>query len=331
MIQHIAPEALPDYVKSAGIDDLGVSADVPPNGFAYRLHGNPLLPCHNKAAAFVSRLYFELQRDQVDSTTARQIDAKLAGFERMFAIDPEEIKTAVNDLARVNAELPAQQQANKLACQYGMQPDSIPVETLIGAARELKTAGANNMLINDWSFDRPLLNASREVRKLANLYQCDRMAELANELGKVSPRRAVEFIPKLASLLADRLTIVKPYAMHDREVLSQGRETVRVGRSVGKSLTSHSKLAGVFGSSIPVNLQVQRILSQLPTVDHPAIRLCDHEIDPRRILPHLPKIASLTGMPLISDMLQLPVNGWEQMLDDAPVETKRTILDNVTL
>lgn len=287
MVLHADPETLPDYVKNATLDQLGLDTDLPPERYAYQQDGRVALPCHTKAACFLSRLYFETQRDELNSTQLRRCEAKLAAFEKLHAIEPAEIKAAVNSMEQASKQAASPQLlASQAAMAYGKDPNRYPASELVLAARELKTAGASNQFINDWAFDRPLKRAGQQIRLMANQFEDEQIAKLANRADHTPPRE----LPALMGELANELQRV-----------------------------THS------------NVATQRKLAELAYHDNLPIRLLDRDIDPRKLLPHLPKIAMLTELPLLREPLRIPRDDWETTLEAAGPAVHRQILDSLAV
>jgi len=288
MLQHTVDHAtLPDFVKEASLDQLGLESEIPTAAYAYRQGVKQALPCHNKSACFVSRLYFEAQRHELDSKLAADVEAKLAGFERMHDIDPELIAPAVNSIrASQLVPLSAAKMASTAAMTYAREPNRWTADQLVTVARELKTAGAENQFVSDWVFDRPLKNAGRQIRAIANQYANEKLAELANQAGNTPARQLPELMPKLAGLL--------------NAVLKSNQSTQR-------------KLAG------------------LEYLDDVPVRIGRFDVPVAKLLPHLPKIAALTNLPVVHQHIRIPTDRWEQVIEQSPPAMQQKILDHIQL
>lgn len=192
--------SLPQYVADAPLDQLGVDVEVPKASFASTADNT--LPCHTKAACFVSTLYFDSQRPGLDSKRASEIEAKLASFRKLHAIEDAEIDPARSLVqAAVAPEPTAQEQAYKLAALASRDANAIPAGDLIEASRELKTAGANAERVMQWCVDWPIADLPNHLQTIANNAKVAGFNEFADKMRAETSRKQVDMIPEAARLL----------------------------------------------------------------------------------------------------------------------------------
>lgn len=273
---------LPAYVANAPLDELGVDADnIPASGFAST--SDSTLPCHTKAACFVSRLYFEAQRPGLDSSLAEAVDAKLASFEVMHDIQQEELAKPIEAIKQASIQHnPPNMVHNRLQRLVNRSAEAVTPGEMIKACRELKKAGINSRMVNDWAFVAPMKSLQHHIEVLASNHESEKLASLATEMKTLTPRERQERLPEVADALF---------------------------------------------SELKMNQKVHKKLAEIPTQASYDLRLAGQEVPRDKVEPALTKVAELCKLPVFGELLQVPLPNWDQVVEQAPIDKQREILN----
>ena len=88
----------PDFVKNAAIDDILQPGELVSNAFADEV--NRKFACHTPAATWLSQLYFEEHKDQLQPAQRAHIENRLQKFAQLFGIENE--RTVVQEKVAMN-------------------------------------------------------------------------------------------------------------------------------------------------------------------------------------------------------------------------------------
>lgn len=195
---------LPGWVKEASMQDL--QQEVPAKLFAYQ---GKRFPCSTKLATFLSRLYFEIQRDDLNHTVQRDIDAKLSSFESQWGISQAEIDASIADI-QANLAVPGIQAVSQQLVNKVASGTVIPCGELVRACRELVDQGSENPVIHKYAMYEPLAGVPAFMRDLATRYGTEDDIAAAAKLSKLSHRqiqtKIAEFLDRFdAKLLTPKI------------------------------------------------------------------------------------------------------------------------------
>lgn len=152
------PDCVPEWVQHTQIDSFVCPPDEP---ITYLDSYGRRLPCHTKAAACVSAIYYLMQRGDLDADAQRRIDSKLAEVAKLYDIEAEvrcadqAIKTAAIRPA------PSKYAINNVV--NGEMVRLLPIDT----AAEVRTAAAQ---LRKYAASYPLVwrrKAASEILKAA--------------------------------------------------------------------------------------------------------------------------------------------------------------------
>ncbi len=202
--QTLKTASVPEYVLSAPLNELGVDQVIPDSAYAWHKGDNKFFPCHTKAASFMSRLYFDTQRPGMDSKQAEMIDANLTRLAAVHGIDPADFDEALQTIKQAQSP---QDTPDSLAKALNLltlrDKEAFKPGQLISAARELKQAGADSRLIDQWAFDQPLQNLNA-LQALAVTLKSPKLAAFAEELGTMPPREWSSKLPEIADAIYEK-------------------------------------------------------------------------------------------------------------------------------
>ncbi len=199
--QTLKTASVPDYVMSAHLDEFGVDQAIPDSAYAWQKGDRKYFPCHTKAACFMSRLYFDIQRPGVDSKQAELIDANLTHLAKVHGIDPSEMASSLEVIKQASIQQDSPDElAKALNLMVLRDKNAFQPSQLIGAARELKQAGAVGRVIDQWAFDAPLTNLNALTALAVNL-RSPKLAELISELEQLPPRAWSQRMPEVADAI----------------------------------------------------------------------------------------------------------------------------------
>lgn len=220
---------LPAYTD-VPLDQLGVGETISDSAFADQVART--LPCHTKAACFVSCLYFEAQKDGLDSSTRQRVSAKLASMKKLHDIADEEIEEALDPDYMDEEEKKAaiEKEANRLVTLARRDLNACDAGQLIAACRELKQAGASNSFIDDWTFSKPMKKLAYHVSAIAGGYFSPSQDEFFKKYAELTPAQQLERLPEAASKLNEtmdcktvhaKLASIPTQAQHDLRILDR--------------------------------------------------------------------------------------------------------------
>lgn len=160
-------ENVPEWIKSAAVTDLIPDEDTNAQFFA---DDKRELPCHTKAATFVSSLVF-LSNPTAYSISKNLINSKLAEFRRLHGVDEAELNSLFDEMNRSSLTITPEQQSQKLASLVMQNANQgLGMFELVQAARELRAQGVNDNFVQSWAFDRPRGNIKQAMLDIALEY-----------------------------------------------------------------------------------------------------------------------------------------------------------------
>ena len=194
MLAQFAGE-VPLWVKQASTESL--HEEVPQSLFAW----GKRLPCHSKLATFLSRLYFEIQRDELGEKEAQQIDAKLAGFELQWDIDPKDVASAVGDIRR-NKMIPTIEALGNALINKMAGGQALPLGDIVRACRQLCENGSTNPRIQKLAAYLPVKGFKQQIVDLVSAYGGEQSKTAATYLCSLSHKDAQDKFPELLDTIA---------------------------------------------------------------------------------------------------------------------------------
>ena len=284
-VLHLAQ--VPDYVRQATPADAGVAMNKKANFFADPI--DQRFPIHTKAACYLSRAYFEVQRDSLPETRQKSIESKLCQMEQMHKIAADTSRlTAVVEAERQNSpEAIDHRMSRKLASgAIRATPDSLIVIARHLAAGSPKLAEAPMSFTSRWVFDRQFHQLGTNIRALWNRYPQHKEAifSLSAEVSKLSPRQQVEKLPEIASKLA---------------------------------------------AFEPDVTKIQRYLSEMPVAANTQIKLANSIFPESEVRHSLCQLHKLAGVPLVSLPLATPVPDWQERLEGLDQAKQQKLADHL--
>lgn len=251
-------------------------------------------PCHNKVATFLSRLYFEIQREHMNSNQAEKVNAKIASFERSYAIDSSEIESVTNQIKDSLSEPTLNQLAQRLNNKVASCCEMIPMGDIVKSARELSDKGCDHGFVQKWAFGKPIVRIKQVMISIAHDMPGD------DEESKSKKEAALNAAYELSTLPHKQVQERLPEFLN--KVASTPQEVLR----------THKKL------------------STVPTQEEFDVFIDGKDYPRSLVKSKLPKIAALTNLPVITNGLMLPTARWEEIISTADKRTQRAVEDCLT-
>lgn len=276
----------PDYVRQSPLAQLGETGKT---ASFYADPTNRRLPVGTKAACYLSRAYFEVQRGSLTQSRQKAIDSRLSQMEQQYKIaeDTRRIREVIEDEERNRPEAMDASIRSKLAAgKIVAGPDA-----LITIARCLlessdKLASSPHSFANKWAFTQQFENFGSQVRSLWVKYpHCkEALFAVAKEIDELSPRQQVEQLPEIAKKLAR----FEPSAIKLHQLLYNMPPATASKLKIAGCIFKESEVAG---------------------------RLCD-----------LNKIAA---SPLIHQVLRTPVDNWQNKIEALPASEQAKLSEHL--
>lgn len=275
----------PDYVRQATLTDAGAGIEKQASYFADP--ASCLFPIHTKVATYLSRAYFEMQRDELPRSRQQAIEAKIAEMEgwHKIAEDTSRIREVIASERANTPEAIDRNFSRKLASgAIAPKPDALITIARHLANTQPKLAESPFSFTSKWAFNRQFHNMDANLRALAHRYANHKTAiyELSEAVGRLTPRQQVEQLPAIANKMAE------------------------------------------FEPNLTV---LQRRLAEMPKADAPQVKLASfifREGDVRSRLCDLHKLAS---EPLINAPINTPVVGWQDQLESLDNAQQQKLAD----
>lgn len=285
-IGHILTTAeIPSYVKDASFSTVAGGPEPVENGYALRVDGKHRFPCHNKAACFVSRLFFEQQRNTLAPELVGKLEKKIANFELIHGIEHDEVRPSIALIQKLASTENLQQKTNRVVNRYNSQPDSAKPSEWIAAAREMKQAGISNSFVDTWALLQPRKDLAKKLAAVCVNHKSHELLDLTRKLSQTSSSNQPLMIGDVADALFDTL-----------------------------------------GS----NRKVASYLHSVPEDPAPPVRLVGQDIDRELLEPKLAQITYATGVQLVSKVANIPKPNWVTVLEGAPSDVQRKVVDLVS-
>jgi hypothetical protein len=268
---------LPEWVKQAELP-IPPDGQVPDSQYGYRHESIRRFPCWTKVATFLSRAYFEIQKARFDKPTRNAIERKLSGFENQYAIDTSELKQSIQHVLAVPTGIQlARRLQNKVACGRC----DMGLGDIIGSARELFGQGVDHPFVEEMSFNKPV----RKVKKI--IIQIIQGMPDGTEEEKEEKQEAKQ---------AAAMLLTRPH----REIQRDWGPVL--------NLAAHS----------PARVKkVASLLRQAGTQPEFDVRIGDVDYDRQQVIRNLPKLAAVSGLPVVRPDIVIPVADWETRLTNA--------------
>ncbi len=281
----------PEYVRRATPAEAGVAMEKHANYFADPI--NRCLPVHTKVACYLSRAYFEVQRDSLPEGRAKSIEDKLAHMEQVHEIasDCNRLKEVVESQKQNSPEAIDTRMGRKLASgAIQASPDSLIVIARHLAETCPKLAEHPMSFTSRWAFDEQFHNLGSNLRALHYRYPQHKQAifDLAAEVEAMSPRKQLEEFPEIAAKLAAFEPNLKVLHNHLSKLpVAPGKQIKLAGcifpeEVVAESLCSLHKIASVPLVRLPLATPVPGWQDQLESLDRgQQQKLADYLLDNR--------------------------------------------------
>lgn len=275
----------PDFFRQATLSEAGVGIEKRAGYFADP--AGYLFPIHTKVATYLSRAYFEVQRDSLPQSRRNEIESRLEEMEGQYKI--------ASDTARIH-EVVAAEKANtpeaidksfssKLASgTIAPTPDALIVIARHLASAQPKLAESPFTFTSKWAFNRQFHNLDANMRALSVRYPGHKTAiyELSDEVGKMTPRQQVERLPEIATKMA------------------------------------------AFEPDLSL---LQRRLADMPKAAGPQIKLASYIFREGDVASRLCGLHKIASVPLINAPINSPVAGWQDQLEKLDNSQQQLLAD----
>jgi len=241
---------LPDFVKEASTDSCVATDELPSSSFADMI--NRKFPVHTKAAAFLSYLYFEDQKDKFTKEAAARINSKFGSAAEVWGI-----RTEIS-LAK-EAMVPAIEKTAACAADYALSaggkfffsvatPASVVksaddlIECRGNFPYEMRKEAATAIMKSAVAFGFDTVDVPEELHRMAGFGLCDKeaaVAELGRRVGYAAGSRSplAAQMSKLAAELNEAAELTPETMIKVATIVDVVDRELKIAEQYGKSFS----------------------------------------------------------------------------------------------